>query len=164
MGEMLSLVNVEQFYGIEIEEFPARIAETAMWLIDHQMNIDLSVAIDLQRPSLPLVKSAHILNDNALQVDWEEFTPKEEIDYILGNPPFIGARFQNSEQKSETNQLYGNVKGAGKMDYVTCWYIKAAQYIQGTSNKVAFVSTNSITMGEQVGRGHAMRPVALARS
>ena len=151
MGEILSLVNVEQFYGIEIEEFPARIAETAMWLVDHQMNVELSLAVDLQRPSLPLVKSAHILNDNALQVDWEDFTPKDEIDYILGNPPFIGARFQNREQKSETNQLYGNVKGAGKMDYVTCWYIKAAQYIQGTQKKVAFVSTNSITMGEQVG-------------
>lgn len=152
MGEILSLVSVEQFYGIEIEEFPARIAETAMWLVDHQMNVELSVAVDLQRPSLPLVKSAHILiKGNALQVDWEDFTPKDEIDYILGNPPFVGARFQNSEQKSETKRLYGNIKGAGKMDYVTCWYIKAAQYIQGTQKKVAFVSTNSITMGEQVG-------------
>lgn len=151
MGELLSLINVEQFYGIEIEEFPARIAETAMWLVDHQMNVELSVAIDLQRPSLPLVKSAHILNDNALQVDWEEFTPKEEINYILGNPPFIGSKFQDTKQRDEIKQIFDSVKGCGVLDYVSAWYLKAAKYIQGTQKKVAFVSTNSITMGEQVG-------------
>jgi len=152
MGEMLSLVNVEQFYGIEIEEFPARIAETAMWLVDHQMNVELSVAVDLQRPSLPLVKSAHILiKGNALQVDWEEFTPKDDIDYILGNPPFIGKKEQSKEQKKEITQIFDGVKGCGVLDYVASWYLKAAQYIQGTEKKVAFVSTNSITMGEQVG-------------
>jgi len=101
MGELLSLVNVEQFYGIEIEEFPARIAETAMWLVDHQMNLELSETVDVQRASLPLIHSAYILNDNALQVDWEEFTPKDEIDYILGNPPFIGKKEQSKEQKAE---------------------------------------------------------------
>ena len=152
MGEILSLVSVEQFYGIEIEEFPARIAETAMWLMDHQMNIELSVAIDLQRPSLPLVKSAHILiKGNALQVDWNEFAPKAEIDYILGNPPFIGSKFQDTEQRDEIKQIFDGVKGCGVLDYVAAWYLKAAQYIQGTEKKVAFVSTNSITMGEQVG-------------
>ncbi|MBA7651638.1 hypothetical protein ES703_59457 [subsurface metagenome] len=152
MGEILSLVNVEQFYGIEIEEFPARIAETAMWLVDHQMNVELSVAVDLQRPSLPLVKSAHILiKGNALQVDWEEFTPKAEIDYILGNPPFVGKQYQSKEQKDEITQIFDGVKGAGVLDYVTAWYLKVAKYIQGTEKKVAFVSTNSITMGEQVG-------------
>jgi len=151
MGDWISLVNVEQFYGIEIEEFPARIAETAMWLVDHQMNIELSIAVGLQRPSLPLVKSAHILNGNALQVDWEEFTPKTEINYILGNPPFIGSKFQNTEQRDEIKQIFDGVKGCGVLDYVSAWYIKAAKYIQGTMKKVAFVSTNSITMGEQVG-------------
>lgn len=152
MGEILSLVSVEQFYGIEIEEFPARIAETAMWLVDHQMNVELSVAVDLQRPSLPLVKSAHILiKGNALQVDWEEFTPKDDIDYILGNPPFIGSKFQSKEQRVEIKKIFDGVKGCGVLDYVTAWYLKAAQYIQGTKKKVAFVSTNSITMGEQVG-------------
>ncbi|MCK4998403.1 MAG: class I SAM-dependent DNA methyltransferase, partial [Anaerohalosphaera sp.] len=151
MGELLSLVGVEQFYGIEIEEFPARIAETAMWLVDHQMNIELSEKVDVQRASLPLIHSAHILNDNALQVDWEEFTPKDEIDYILGNPPFIGARLMNAVQKTELNQLYAGTNSSGKMDYVSCWYIKAAKYIQGTNKKVAFVSTNSICQGEQVG-------------
>ena len=151
MGEMLSLVNVEQFYGIEIEEFPARIAETAMWLMDHQMNVELSMAVNVQRPSLPLVQSAHILNGNALQVDWTEFTPQDEIDYILGNPPFIGKHLQGEEQNADMALVFDGVKGCGILDYVSAWYIKAAQYIQGTKKKVAFVSTNSITMGEQVG-------------
>ena len=151
MGEILSLVNVEQFYGIEIEEFPARIAETAMWLVDHQMNVELSVAIDLQRPSLPLVKSAHILiKGNALQVDWEEFTPKEEINYILGNPPFIGKHLQNEKQNKDMALIFDGVKNYKSLDYVSAWYIKAAEYIQGTKKKVAFVSTNSICQGEQV--------------
>jgi hypothetical protein len=122
-----------------------------MWLIDHQMNVELSMAVEMQRPSLPLVNSAHILNDNALRVDWEEFTPKEEIDYILGNPPFIGKKEQSKEQKKEITQIFDGVKGCGVLDYVVAWYLKAAQYIQGTEKKVAFVSTNSITMGEQVG-------------
>ena len=151
LGQAFSLVSVEQFYGIEIEEFPARIAETAMWLIDHQMNVELSMAVDVQRPSLPLVQSAHILNDNALQVDWAEFTPHDEIDYILGNPPFIGSKFQDAVQREEIKTIFDGVKGSGVLDYVAAWYLKAAQYIQGTQKKVAFVSTNSITMGEQVG-------------
>ena len=151
MGEILSLVNVEQFYGIEIEEFPARIAETAMWLMDHQMNVELSVAIDIQRPSLPLVKSAHILNDNALQIDWEEFAPKDKIDYIMGNPPFSGKHLQNKEQKKDMDLVFDGVTNHNSLDYVSAWYIKAAKFIQGTKKKAAFVSTNSITMGEQVG-------------
>ena len=151
LGQAFSLVSVEQFYGIEIEEFPARIAETAMWLMDHQMNVELSMAVDVQRPSLPLVQSAHILNNNALQVDWAEFTPQDEIDYILGNPPFIGKHLQGKEQNADMALIFDGVKNYGSLDYVSAWYIKAAQYIQGTEKKVAFVSTNSITMGEQVG-------------
>ncbi len=151
LGQAFSLVTVEQFYGIEIEEFPARIAETAMWLIDHQMNVELAMAVDVQRPSLPLVQSAHILNDNALQVDWAAFTPQEEIDYILGNPPFIGYAYQSKEQREEIKEIFDGVKGCGVLDYVVAWYIKAAQYIQGTEKKVAFVSTNSISQGEQAG-------------
>lgn len=152
IGKLLSLVNVEQFYGIEIEEFPARIAETAMWLMDHQMNIELSEEVDVQRASLPLILSADILNKkSALQIDWEEFAPKGEIDYILGNPPFIGKQHQSKEQKAEIMGIFEGVKGCGILDYVTAWYLKAARYIQGTKKKVAFVSTNSITMGEQAG-------------
>jgi len=151
MGDWVSSVNVEQFYGIEIEEFPARIAETAMWLVDHQMNIELSIAVGLQRPSLPLIKSAHILNDNSLQVDWEKFTPKAEINYVLGNPPFSGKHLQNKEQNKDMALVFDGVKNYKSLDYVSAWYLKAAKYIQGTEKKVAFVSTNSITMGEQVG-------------
>jgi len=152
MGELLSLVSVEQFYGIEIEEFPGRIAETAMWLVDHQMNVELSVAIDLQRPSLPLVKSAHILiKGNALQVDWEAFTPKGEIDYILGNPPFIGKHLQSEDQGQDMALVFDGFKNYKSLDYVSAWYLKTALYLQGTQKKAAFVSTNSITMGEQVG-------------
>lgn len=148
---LFSLITVEQFYGIEIEEFPARIAETAMWLMDHQMNVELSATVDVQRPSLPLVNSAHILNGNALQVDWAGFAPKEEVDYILGNPPFIGHHLQSAEQKHEQHEIWGGHSCAGVMDYVTNWYLKAAEYIQGTNKKVGFVSTNSICQGEQAG-------------
>ncbi|AQQ71728.1 Type I restriction-modification system methyltransferase subunit [Limihaloglobus sulfuriphilus] len=151
MGEWVSMVNVENFYGIEIEEFPARIAETAMWLMNHQMNLELSIAVNVQRASLPLIQSAHILNENALQTDWTEFAPKEKIDYILGNPPFIGKHLQNKTQNEDMALIFEGVKNFKSLDYVSAWYIKAAEYIQGTRKKVAFVSTNSITMGEQVG-------------
>ncbi|AQQ71701.1 Type I restriction-modification system methyltransferase subunit [Limihaloglobus sulfuriphilus] len=151
MGEWVSMVNVENFYGIEIEEFPARIAETAMWLMNHQMNLELSIAVNVQRASLPLIQSAHILNENALQTDWAEFAPKDKIDYILGNPPFIGKHLQNKTQNEDMALIFEGVKNFKSLDYVSAWYIKAAEYIQGTRKKVAFVSTNSITMGEQVG-------------
>lgn len=151
MGELFSLITVEQFYGIEIEEFPARIAETAMWLIDHQMNVELSEAVNVQRPSLPLVQSAHILNDNALQVEWEAFAPKDKINYILGNPPFIGHHLQSVKQKQEQHEIWGGNSCAGVMDYVSNWYLKAASYIQETKKIVGFVSTNSISQGEQAG-------------
>jgi hypothetical protein len=105
---LLSLVNVEQFYGIEIEEFPARIAETAMWLVDHQMNLELSEEVNVQRASLPLIHSAYILNDNALKVDWGEFTPKSEIDYILGNPPF--KRGEEKAQEETVRKLPPSLK------------------------------------------------------
>ena len=148
---LMSMVSVEQFYGIEIKEFPARIAATAMWLLDHQMNLELSEKINVQRATLPLYKTIKILNDNALQMDWNNFAPKEEINYILGNPPFIGPNFQSREQKNEVREIFNYVSGWGVLDYVSAWYLKASQFIQGTNTKVAFVSTNSITMGEQVG-------------
>ncbi len=151
LGTILSFVNVEQFYGIEIEEFPVRIAETAMWLVDHQMNIELLEEVDFKRDSLPLVQSAHIKHGNALQIDWEDFAPKDEIGYILGNPPFIGKHLRDEEQNADMALVFDGVKNFKSLDYVTCWYLKAAQYIRGTQKKVAFVSTNSIIMGEQVG-------------
>lgn len=145
-----SRINVDAFYGIEIEEFPARIAEVALWLMDHQMNMLLSEAFGQYYVRIPLRKAAHIVHGNALQLDWSTVVPKDKLSYILGNPPFIGSKFQSTEQRAELNAIFSQVAGAGILDYVTAWYYKAAQYIQGTRIVCAFVSTNSITQGEQV--------------
>jgi hypothetical protein len=147
----LSLVDVDAFYGIEISEWPVRIAEVAMWLMDHQMNICLSEAFGQYFVRLPLKKSPTIVCGNALRLDWKKILPSAQCNYILGNPPFVGKKEQTAEQKADMDLLFGSVKGAGVLDYVTGWYRKAAEYIQGTSIRVAFVSTNSITQGEQVG-------------
>lgn len=188
-------VNVDQFYGIEYEEFPARIAEVAMWLIDHQMNLFASEKTGERLFRIPLTKSANILHGNALQIEWqsllnpvntidvyaehtnifivseppieygtaniktksfsvfgqEELKTTNEIkfDYIIGNPPFIGSRIMNKNQKQDLIKVFDNIKNVGELDYVTGWFIKAAKYIQNTKTKVAFVSTNSIVQGLQ---------------
>lgn len=144
-------LDVDQFYGIEYDEFAARITETAMWLIDHQMNMKISEEFGQYFARLPLRKAAKIVNTNALQFDWQEVVPKAELSYILGNPPFCGKQYQTEEQKEDMKLIFAGVKGAGVLDYVTAWYIRASQYIQNTKIKVAFVSTNSISQGEQVG-------------
>lgn len=148
----LSKIDVDQMYGIEIEEWPARIAEVAMWLMDHQMNLRLSEEFGDYFVRLPLKKSPHIRHGNALTLDWNEVLPAPECSYVLGNPPFIGTRFQTTDQRAEVKKVVGaSVKGVGLLDYVAAWYVKAAEFIQNTDIKVAFVSTNSITQGEQVG-------------
>ncbi len=144
-------INVDQFSGIEYEEFPARIAEVAMWLIDHQMNMLVSSEFGQYFIRLPLKKSAKIVHADALETDWENVVSKNELTYIIGNPPFIGKKEQKPEQKADMEMIFANAKGTGVLDYVTAWYIKSAQYIQNTKIKVAFVSTNSICQGEQVG-------------
>ncbi|EKE21559.1 MAG: DNA methyltransferase [uncultured bacterium] len=144
-------IKPEQFYGIEIDEFPARIAQTAMWLMDHQMNEIASQAFGQNIKDLPLTKGAEIFIGNALQKDWEEVISKNELSYILGNPPFVGSKMMSKIQRDDIIAVFGKVKGIGVLDYVSGWYVKAAKYIQGTQIKVAFVSTNSITQGEQVG-------------
>jgi type I restriction-modification system DNA methylase subunit len=143
-------VNVDQFYGIELEEFPAQIAEVAMWLMDHQMNMLVRDKFGEYYIRIPLRKSATIRCANALTTDWESVVPKSELSYILGNPPFVGARLMGASQKEDVRNVFGELKGSGNLDYVTCWYKKAAVYIQGTEMQVAFVSTNSICQGEQV--------------
>jgi type I restriction-modification system DNA methylase subunit len=190
-------LDVDMMCGIEYEEFPARIAEVAMWLIDHQMNMQISNEFGQYFARLPLKKSAKIVHGNALRVDWNNLDNKKIIDinaeltnifevnepkenysvlniyskkininplhpipnsnnnkgvydYIIGNPPFIGKKEQNSSQKSDVEIIFKGFKGSGVMDYVACWYVKAAQLIQNTKTKVAFVSTNSISQGEQV--------------
>jgi hypothetical protein len=144
-------LDVDMMYGIEYEEFPARIAEVAMWLIDHQMNMQISNEFGQYFVRLPLKKSAKIVHGNALQTDWESIVSKNELSYILGNPPFIGKQMQNQAQKDDMNFVFENHKVSNLLDYVTAWYFKAAQYINGSKTKVAFVSTNSIAQGEQVG-------------
>ncbi len=144
-------VNVNQFYGIEIEEFPSRIAEVALWLTDHQMNNMVSEAFGEAYVRLPLTVSPNIHFRNALRVNWEDIVTKKELSFILGNPPFVGKQYQNAEQKADMDLVFSGVKGSGVLDFVTCWYVKAAEYIRKTTIKVAFVSTNSIAQGEQVG-------------
>jgi hypothetical protein len=144
-------VDVNQFAGIEYDEFAVRVAEVAMWLIDHQMNIKVSNTFGQYFVRLPLKKAAKIVHGNALRIDWEEVISKEKLNFILGNPPFVGKQLQNVDQKTDMNHVLGDVKGAGVLDYVTSWYIKAAEFIQNSLIRCALVSTNSISQGEQVG-------------
>ena len=190
-------VDVDQFHGIEIEEFPAQIAQVALWLTDHQMNVEAGEEFGEPMLRIPLTKSAHIRHGNALRIDWAEFVPPQRLSYILGNPPFIGKQYQSSAQKADLASVTQGIKGAGVLDFVAGWYVKAAQYVMTTpdsfagvaakanvgrkafkdvkfgqaasgfgdlfadadsvettarrSVRCAFVSTNSITQGEQVG-------------
>lgn len=160
------LVDVDQFYGIEYEEFPSQIAQVAMWLIDHQMNATASDQFGEYYKRIPLKKSATIVCGNALRTDWQSLINpypwekhKTRFHYILGNPPFIGYAWQSKEQKSDLSLIFNGVDGSGVLDYVTAWYLKAAIYLQNyqadekelPKTKVAYVSTNSISQGEQVG-------------
>jgi hypothetical protein len=148
--ELMIRVNVDQFCGIEIVEFPARIAQTALWLMDHLMNRKASEKFGKYIARIPLTASPIIVISNALPIDWETIVPKNELSYILGNPPFLGASVMNKEQKKDLENVFSVLKGCDSLDYVTCWYKKAAQYIQDTKIEVGFVSTNSICQGEQV--------------
>lgn len=149
--EELSKINVNQFYGIEIEEFPALVARTAMYLVDHQMNLELSTTFGLYQARIPLREPATIVHADALKIDWEEVVSKNRLSYILGNPPFVGSKLMSKEQRELVVNIFDNNKGVGVLDFVTAWYAKAIKYIQGTQIKTAFVSTNSICQGEQAG-------------
>ncbi len=144
-------VNVDQFYGIEIEEFPAQIAQVALWLVDHQMNLRVSVEFGLYFARIPLKSTPHIQHGNALRVDWNDVLPAQRCSYVLGNPPFLGKTYQSKEQKADIAVVMQGIHGAGDLDFVCGWYVLAAQYLQGQEGtQAAFVSTNSITQGEQV--------------
>jgi hypothetical protein len=145
------LVDVDQFYGIEIEEFPAQIAQVALWLMDHQMNLQVAERFGEYFARLPLTKSPTIVHGNALRIDWASVVPKEKLSYILGNPPFLGKKEQSAAQKNELAVVMTGIKGAGLLDFVAGWYVKAGAFIAGTPIRCAFVSTNSICQGEQVG-------------
>lgn len=144
-------IDVDQFYGIESDEFAGQITQVALWLIDHQMNLKVSHEFGQYFVRLPLTKAATIVHGNALRIDWESLVPKTQLHYILGNPPFVGKQLQNAAQKADMELVFTGVPGAGVLDYVTAWYLKAAKYIQDTTIRCAFVSTNSIAQGEQVG-------------
>lgn len=150
--EAFSIVNVDQCYGIELEEFPAQIAQVALWLMDHHMNRELSNVFGEYYARLPLDKAAVIINANALRVAWEDIIRPESLSFIVGNPPFKGKKEQDETQKAELMEVFSGIRSAGVLDYVSCWYRKAVDYMQNNRNiKTAFVSTNSITQGEQVG-------------
>ena len=148
---LFSLVDVDALHGIEINEFPSLIAEVALWLMDHQMNLKLSEEFGQYFIRLPLTKSAKIVNANALRIDWADVIKPEECSYVLGNPPFVGAKMMDATQRDEIESIARDVKNSGVLDYVTAWYLKATHFIKNTSTAVAFVSTNSISQGEQVG-------------
>lgn len=147
----LSTLDVNQFYGIEIEEWPARIAEVALWLMDHQSNMRIHEAFGQPCVRLPLKNSPHIRHGNALRMDWGELLPAVECSYVLGNPPFVGHHYQSAEQKIDQQMVMREVSARGVLDYVSNWYVKASEYIAGTHIRIAFVSTNSICQGEQAG-------------
>ncbi len=148
-------VSIGQFYGIEINDFAVTVAKTALWIAESQMMKETEDVVHMTLDFLPLKSYANITEANALRVDWESVIPKYELSYIMGNPPFVGYSLQNKSQKDDILSIYVDEKGkpyktAGKIDYVSGWYFKAAQLMVGTNIRTAFVSTNSITQGEQV--------------
>ena len=147
----LSVVNVDQFYGIEIGEFPTHIAETALWMMDHIMNNRLSLEFGQTFVRIPLTQSPHILHADALEADWAALLPPEECSYVFGNPPFVGAKFQTAQQRVQVRGIAGLGGSGGTLDYVTAWLLKAGAYITGQT-RIGFVATNSTTQGEQVGQ------------
>lgn len=150
-AEDISKIQIDQFYGIEIEEFPALVARTAMYLVDHQMNMELSEEFGQAYARIPLHEPATIVHADALAMDWEKVIPKYKLSYILGNPPFVGSKLMSKEQREFVVKSFDNDKGIGVLDFVTAWYAKAVKYMKGTKIKTAFVSTNSICQGEQSG-------------
>ena len=144
-------VSIGQFYGIEINDFAVTVAKTALWIAESQMLKETESIVNMDLDFLPLKSYANIVEGNALRIDWESVVPKHELNYIMGNPPFVGKKEQTKEQKTEVVSLFDKkVKGVGNLDYVSGWYIQAANYIENTNIFCAFVSTNSITQGEQV--------------
>lgn len=143
-------VSIGQFYGIEINDFAVTVAKTALWIAESQMMHETEEIISKSLDFLPLKSYANIVEANALRIDWENVVPKSELNYIMGNPPFVGARLMSDGQKADVFSVFDGVKNNGNLDYVSCWYKKAADLMTGTEIRTALVSTNSITQGEQV--------------
>ena len=148
---LLSAVNVDQFHGIEKSEFPTRIAETAMWMMDHIMNVRLSLEFGLAFARIPLEASPRIVHADALEMDWNEVLPSADCAYVLGNPPFVGAKLQTPDQRAQVRRIAALGGSGGTLDYVAAWFLKAGDYANhGT--RIGFVATSSITQGEQAGQ------------
>ena len=148
--ETISLINVDQFYGIEIGEFPARIAETAMWMMDHIMNNRLSLEFGQIYVRIPLRTSPHIMHGDALETEWSELLPPGVCSFVFGNPPFVGAKLQTDVQRAQVRKIAALGKTGGTLDYVTAWLLKAGEYVRTSKARIGFVATNSISQGEQV--------------
>ena len=143
-------VSIGQFYGIEINDFAVTVAKTALWIAESQMMKETEDVVHMTLDFLPLKSYANIAEGNALRIEWTDVIPRHELDYIMGNPPFVGARMMAAEQKDDVNAIFPGWKNAGNLDYVSCWYKKAADLMAGTSIRAALVSTNSVTQGEAV--------------
>ena len=174
LADRMSVIDVDQFHGIELGEFPARIAETALWMMDHIMNNRLSLEFGRTFTRIPLATSPNIVHGDALEMDWADVLPSADCDFVLGNPPFVGAKYQSPEQRAQVRRIADLGRGGGTLDYVTAWFLRAGEYVRGgeiprdtsggpfeeapapdagtqrRSARIGFVATNSITQGEQV--------------
>ena len=155
--DVRSVVDVDQFYGIEIGEFPARIAATALWMMDHIMNNRLSLEFGLTYARIPIEKSPHIRNTDALEIDWADVLPPDDCSYVFGNPPFGGSKYQSTAQRVQVRRVAALGGSGGTLDYVAAWFIRAGEYVRRIQPaggirppRIGFVATNSITQGEQV--------------
>ena len=142
-------VSIKQFYGIEINDFAVSVAKAALWIAESQTMRTTEDILGIKLDFLPLKSYANIVEANALRIDWNDVVPKEKLNYIMGNPPFVGARLMSAEQKADLNEIFVGVKNAGNLDYVSCWYKKSVEMMQNNSIRTALVSTNSISQGEQ---------------
>ena len=149
LADRFSVVNVDQFHGIEINEFPARIAETALWMMDHIMNNRLSLEFGRTYARIPLEAAPHIRHGDALETDWKKLLPPKDCDYVLGNPPFAGAKYQTKAQRAQVKRIAALGGSGGTLDYVAAWFLKAGDYARAGRARIGFVATNSITQGEQ---------------
>lgn len=155
LGQELVKVKLNQFYGIEINDFAVSVAKTALWIAESQMLEETKDIVFANIDFLPLKSYTNIVEGNALEIDWETVVPKDKLNYIIGNPPFLGYSLQSPKQKADLLSVYVDENGkpyktAGKIDFVSAWYFKASQIMQNISIRTALVSTNSITQGEQV--------------
>ena len=148
----LSRIDVDQFYGIEIGAFATRIAETALWMMDHLMNNRLSLEFGETYTRIPLLKASRIVQGDALEMDWAEVLPPKQCSYVLGNPPFVGAKYQSVRQRKQVRRIAALGGSGGTLDYVAAWFVKAAEYVGRGAGRIGFVATNSISQGEQVGQ------------